>query len=685
MASKIGHETQPHFSPHQRIRNMSETASPCDGRPEMTQLHPPPQTAANVESLEAYQAMYNESITDPDGFWSRMGKELVTWHREFDTVSHGSFAEGDIAWYLGGELNVSVNCLDRHLKTRGDKVALIWEGDEPGDVRKFTYRELHREVCKLASGMRDAGVKAGECVALYMPMVPEAIFAMLACARLGAPHSVVFAGFSADALRDRILDAGCRVVMTADQGVRGGRRTNLKKTVDEALLECPGVDLVIVHQRTGETGPDVPFVAGRDVYMADLMAKARPYCVPAVRNAEDTLFVLYTSGSTGRPKGVLHTSAGYLVWAMMTHKYTFDLRDDDVFACMADIGWITGHTYNCYGPLANGATSMLFESTPLYPDAGRYWDVVERHGVTQLYTAPTAIRALMKYGSEPVQKYDTSSLRVLGTVGEPIAPLAWNWYNEVVGAKQCTIVDTYWQTETGGHMLTALAGVTPTKPGSATLPFFGVKPAIVEPDTGNVIEGNEVEGVLVMQQPWPGMCRTVLGDHQRYLNTYMTAYSGNYFTGDGAIRDMDGYYWITGRVDDVVNVSGHRLGTAEIEAAVVNHDACVEAAAIGIPHELKGQDIFVYVILHNGYEPSDDLAHELRDAVKEGIGSFAKPAASNIVFVEGLPKTRSGKLMRRILRLIATGEESRLGDVSTLADPAVVPAIIAAVKAKRDA
>jgi len=633
--------------------------------------------------MEAYKAMYEESISDPEAFWGELANSYITWHRPFNKVLHGGFNEGDVAWFSGGELNVSENCLDRHLDERGDKVAILWEGDEPSDVRKITYRELHRDVCQFASALRDAGVRKGDCIAIYMPMVPEAAVAMLACARLGAPHSVVFAGFSSDALRDRILDANCKVVLTADQGVRGGRRVNLKKMVDEALLECPDVELVVVHQRTGETGKDVPFTPGRDRYMAEMMASARPYCPPTVCNAEDTLFLLYTSGSTGKPKGVLHTQAGYLLWTMMTHKYTFDLREDDVYACVADIGWITGHSYIVYGPLANGATTVMFESTPLYPDAGRYWDMVERHKITQLYTAPTAIRALMKFGEDPVKAHDTSSLRVLGTVGEPIAPLAWKWYNEVVGKEQCTIVDTFWQTETGGHVLTPMAGVTSTKPGSATLPMFGIQPALVDAADGTLIEGNDVEGVLVIQKPWPGMCRTVFGNHERYLNTYMRPYPGNYFTGDGAIRDKDGYYWITGRVDDVLNVSGHRIGTAELEAAVITHDAVVEAAAIGIPHEVKGQAIFVYVVLHSGFSPSDDLRHEIRDAVKEGIGSFAKPTASDIVFITGIPVTRSGKSVRRILRLIATGEEERMGDVSTLANPAVVEEIIAAVKDQR--
>jgi len=507
-------------------------------------------------------------------------------------------------------------------------------------------------------------------------MVPEAAYAMLACARIGAPHSVVFAGFSADAIRDRCLDADIRYVITADQGVRGGRTVNLKEIVNKALDELPNVKKVLMYERTKA---EVPMTEGRDLVWAEEMAKQRPYCPCEVMDSEDTLFLLYTSGSTGKPKGVVHSTAGYLLYTMVTTRWTFDLQEDDVFACVADVGWITGHSYIVYGALANGATSLMFESTPLYPDAGRYWDMVQRHKITQFYTAPTAIRALMKFGEDPVNKYDLSSLRVLGTVGEPINPEAWIWYYNVVGKKQCPIVDTYWQTETGGHMVTPIPGASALKPGSATTPFFGIKPLLLDAQTGEIVEGNGVNGVLVMAQPWPSMARTVYGDHQRYLTTYMSQYPGYYFTGDGAIRDKDGFLWITGRVDDVLNVSGHRLGTAEIESALVTHESCVEAACVGMPHEIKGQAVFAYAILGQGVEETPELCRALRNQVRQVIGPFAQP--QEVLIVPGVPKTRSGKIMRRILRKIACNEFDRLGDITTLADSAVVQAIIDKKKA----
>lgn len=633
-------------------------------------------TTSPAQSFAQYEAMYARSLAQPNEFWDEQAKKFISWISPYDQVMQGSLAHGDVAWFVNGKLNVSANCLDRHLASKADKTAIIWEGDEPTDVRHVTYGELFREVCRLASALKSLGVRKGDCVAIYMPMVPEAAYAMLACARIGAPHSVVFGGFSADALRDRIQDASCSVVITGDQGMRGGKSVPLKRTVDEALHECPTVKHVVVFKRTGAT---VPMTAGRDVYWDELCALARPYCVPEALDSEDYLFYLYTSGSTGKPKGLAHTQGGYLLWATMTHRYVFDLREDDVYACVADVGWVTGHSYIVYGPLANGATTLMFESTPLYPNAGRYWDMVQRHKINVLYTAPTAVRALMKFGLEPVQRHDLSSLRVLGSVGEPINPEAWRWLYNHVGGGRCSLVDTYWQTETGGHMLTPLAGVTPTKPGSATLPFFGVEPVLVDASSGVPISKNDVEGVLTIGRPWPGMARTVFGDHRRYLATYMTAYPGLYFTGDGVIRDQSGYYWITGRVDDVLNVSGHRLGTAEIESAIITHEAAAEAAAVGCPHDIKGQAIFVYVVLKHGFENTAERMAELKNAVRLHVGSFAKP--DYLVAVEGLPKTRSGKIMRRILRKIACGEIDSLGDVSTLAEPAVVDQLIAAAKA----
>jgi len=633
---------------------------------------------ANIKSADDYKEKYAKSIENPKAFWGELATSHLDWFRPFDDVMSGSFDKGDFCWFKNGKLNVAYNCIDRWAKQDAykNKTAILWEGDEPNMTRKISYEELQQEVSRCANVLKSMGIRKGDAVCIYMPMVPEAAYTMLACARIGAPHSVVFAGFSSDAIRDRCLDADIKYVVTADQGVRGGRTVNLKEIVDKALTELPDVKKVLVYQRTKA---DVAMKEGRDLVWADEMAKQRPYCPCEVMDSEDTLFLLYTSGSTGKPKGVVHSTAGYLLYTMLTTRWTFDLQPNDVFACVADVGWITGHSYIVYGALANGATTLMFESTPLYPDAGRYWDMVQRHKITQFYTAPTAIRALMKFGNEPVEKYDLSSLRVLGTVGEPINPEAWIWYYEVVGKKQCPIVDTYWQTETGGHVLTPLPCASSLKPGSATGPFFGQKPLLLDPEKGTLIEGNGVSGVLVMAQPWPSIARTVYGDHARYLRTYMEPYPGYYFTGDGAIRDKDGFLWITGRVDDVLNVSGHRLGTAEIESALVTHESCVEAACVGIPHDIKGQAIFAYCVLGKDFEDSPELCKALRGQVRKVIGPFAQP--QDVLIVSGVPKTRSGKIMRRILRKIASGEEKQLGDISTLAESSVVQAIIDTKKA----
>ncbi|KAL6080039.1 acetyl-coenzyme A synthetase 2 [Balamuthia mandrillaris] len=644
---------------------------------------PPPgiQASAYINSLEQYQKMYERSVSEPEAFWGELAAEMLTWYRPFHHVQTGSFEHGDIAWFLGGQLNACYQCVDRHVFQNPDKVAILWEGDEPSMVKKVTYGELLREVSKMANVLKSVGVKKGDVVAIYMPMVPEAIVAMLACARIGAPHSVVFAGFSAEALRQRILDAKSTVLITADQGKRGGRIIPLKETVDEALLGCPDVKTVFVHKRTGA---NVPFHPPRDIDLKEAMDAQRPYCPCEAMDSDDPLFLLYTSGSTGKPKGLMHTIAGYLLYTSVTHRFVFDCHpDSDIYACVADVGWITGHSYIVYGPLCNGATTLMFESTPLYPDAGRYWDVVERHKVTIFYTAPTAIRAIMKAGNDIVKKYDRSSLRILGSVGEPINPTAWKWYYEIVGEGKCSIVDTYWQTETGGILITSLPGAVPSKPGSAGLPFFGVQPALLDGQSGQPITETEAEGLLALSHPWPGISRTVLGDHQRYLRTYMHAYKGYYFTGDGARRDSDGFYWITGRVDDVINVSGHRLGTAEIENSLVAHVSCNEAAVIAIPHDIKGSAIFCYCVLKERYEGTENLAAELKMEVRRHIGPFATP--DHIVFVTGLPKTRSGKIMRRLLRKIASGESSPedLGDTSTLADESVVQHLIDTVNEHR--
>jgi len=625
---------------------------------------------ALIPDMATYRQLYEESLNEPDHFWGRMALEHLTWIHPFREVSDNDWKQGLVSWFLGGKLNVCENCVDRHVKTRGDQVAILWEGDEPGHNRRITYRELQREVCRMANVLRHHNLRKGDRVAIYMPMIPEAAYAMLACARLGLVHSVIFAGFSAESVRDRILDAKCKAVITADEGLRARKVIPLKRTVDEAVMACPSVKHVFVVKRTGGK---IPFYAPRDVWIDERMAQERPYCPIEHMDSEDTLFLLYTSGSTGKPKGIAHTTAGYLLGAAMTMKYVFDYREGDVYACMADIGWVTGHSYVVYGPLANGATTVMFESIPTYPDAGRYWDVVQRLKITQFYTAPTAIRAIMREGDQWPAKYDRSSLRVLGSVGEPINPEAWRWYYENVGEKSCQIVDTFWQTETGSIMITPLPAAIPTKPGSATLPFFGVEPVILD-EKGVEQPGNGVSGVLCFKRAWPSMARTIQSDHQRFVETYLKPFPGYYFTGDGCRRDEDGYYWITGRVDDVINVSGHRMGTAEVESALVSHPGCAEAAVCGYPHEIKGQGIFAYVLLKEGYKETPELIGELRNEVRHHIGPIATPDV--ILIAPGLPKTRSGKIMRRILRKIAADETDNLGDTSTLADPAVVQLLI---------
>jgi len=618
-----------------------------------------------------YRAMYARSLADPDGFWAEQAQEFVTWFKPWKKVSDWSFDTRNlyIKWFEGARLNVAYNCLDRHLEQRGDQVAILWEGDDPKEDRKITYRELHAEVCRFANVLKGRGVKKGDRVCIYMPMIPETAVAMLACARIGAVHSVVFGGFSPESLKDRILDSDCRVVVTADEGVRAGRKVPLKTNTDTALTRCPDVHSVIVYRRTGGA---VPWQDGRDYWYHELMGGVSADCPPAELDAEDPLFILYTSGSTGKPKGVLHTTGGYLVFVAATHKYVFDYHDGDIYWCTADVGWVTGHSYIVYGPLANGATTMMFEGVPNYPSPARFWDVVDKHKVNIFYTAPTAIRALMREGEAPVKQTSRKSLKLLGTVGEPINPEAWEWYYHVVGDGRVPIVDTWWQTETGGILITPLPGATRLKPGSATLPFFGVAPAIVN-NGGQALAG-ECSGNLVLTRPWPGMMRTVYGDHQRFIDTYFKQYPGMYFTGDGARRDRDGYYWITGRVDDVINVSGHRLGTAEVESALVLHHAVAEAAVVGFPHDIKGQGIYAYVTLKVGVPPSDALRRELAQQVRKEIGPIATPDV--IQWAPGLPKTRSGKIMRRILRKIAANDIGNLGDTTTLADPAVVDDLV---------
>lgn len=619
-----------------------------------------------------YEELYKKSVEDPDGFWAKEGQR-IDWIKPYTKVKNVSFAYPDISikWYEDGVLNVCANCVDRHLENRADQTAIIWEGDEPGTHQHITYQQLYDEVCKLANVYKSLGVSKGDRVVLYMPMIPEAAYAMLACARIGAVHSIVFGGFSPDALASRITDCGAKLVVTADEGPRGGKNIPLKKNVDAALEICGDVQTLVVARTGGGPGNQ----DGRDHDYQALMAAASAECPPEKMGAEDPLFILYTSGSTGKPKGVLHTSGGYLVYASMTHQYTFDYHDGDIYWCTADVGWITGHSYIVYGPLANGATTLMFEGVPTYPDASRFWQVCETHGVHQFYTAPTAIRALMGLGAAPVEKCDLSSLRVLGTVGEPINPEAWNWYNDVVGKGRCPIVDTWWQTETGGHMITPIPGATPTKPGSATRPFFGITPVILDAATGVEQPETSAEGVLCIKESWPGQMRTVFGDHARFVKTYFSDYKGYYFTGDGCRRDEDGYYWITGRVDDVLNVSGHRMGTAEIESALVANDHVAEAAVVGYPHDVKGQGIYCYVTLIKGVEESEDLRADLRNWVRKEIGPIASP--DFVQFAPGLPKTRSGKIMRRILRKIAEDDFGALGDTSTLAEPEVVDELIA--------
>jgi len=618
---------------------------------------------------DQYLSMYEESIEKPEVFWSQQAKEFLTWYKPWDKLNECDFSKGEVRWFLGGELNASYNCIDRHLETRADQVAIIWEGDNPDDDAKITYRELHEKVCRLANVLKDRGVSKGDRVCIYMPMIPEATYAMLACSRIGAIHSVVFGGFSPQALQDRILDSDCRLVITADEGVRAARPIPLKENTDTALEKCPNVHTVVVIKRTGN---DVSWQENRDIWYHEEIEKVTADCEPEHMDSEDPLFILYTSGSTGKPKGVLHTTGGYLLYAAMTHKYVFDYHDGDIYWCTADVGWVTGHSYIVYGPLVNGATTLVFEGVPTYPDASRCWQVIDKHNVNIFYTAPTALRALMGQGDEFLKQTSRKSLRLLGTVGEPINPEAWEWYYHHVGEENCPIVDTWWQTETGGIMITPLPGATALKPGSATRPFFGVKPVLLD-SNNEEIEGAG-SGNLVIDRSWPGQIRSIYGDHQRCIETYYSPYKGYFYTGDGCRRDEDGYYWITGRVDDVINVSGHRMGTAEVESALVLHEKVAEAAVVGFPHEIKGQGIYAYVTLMHDVEGTDELKEELNQLVRAEIGAIAKPDI--LQWAPGLPKTRSGKIMRRILRKIAENELHNLGDTSTLADPSVVEDLI---------
>ena len=637
----------------------------------MPDVHPAPTAPAGSIDRAEYERRYAAATADPDGYWREEAARL-DWIEPFTQVKDTSFDEADfrIRWFADGALNVSANCLDRHLATRGDQPAIVWEGDEPGENRTLTYRELHALTCRFANVLKDNGVAKGDRVTLYLPMVPEAAAAMLACTRIGAVHSIVFGGFSPDSLANRIQDCDSKIVVTADEGCRGGKRVPLKANVDAALASCPGVERVLVLRRSRK---DVAMTEGRDVWLDEALEAASDQCAPEAMNAEDPLFILYTSGSTGKPKGVLHTTGGYLLWVAKTFKEVFDHREGELFWCTADIGWVTGHSYVVYGPLANGATSVMFDGVPNYPDHGRLWETVDRLGVNTLYTAPTAIRALMREGDEWVTKHSRRSLRLLGSVGEPINPEAWDWYWRVVGDERCPVVDTWWQTETGGILISPLPYATDLKPGSATKPLPGVLPVIVDAE-GKELEG-ATEGNLCLADSWPGQMRTVWGDHDRFFQTYFTTYPGKYFTGDGCRRDTDGYYWITGRVDDVINVSGHRMGTAEVESALVSHSKVAEAAVVGMPHEVKGQGIYAYVTLNANEAPSDDLRAELRQWVRKEIGPIATPDA--LQFAPGLPKTRSGKIMRRILRKIAEGDTGNLGDTSTLADPSVVDTLVA--------
>ena len=619
-------------------------------------------------NAEQYHSMYQYSMENPDNFWAEQAEKFISWNSKWDRVSDVNFSKGKIAWFEGATLNVSYNCLDRHLPERANQVAIIWEGDDPNSSKSITYQELYEMVCKFANGMMSLGVEKGDRICLYMPMIVEATVAMLACARLGAIHSVVFGGFSPDALRDRILDSECKLVITADEGVRGGKSIPLKGNVDIAVKECECVENIVVVRRTGN---EINW-SDRDVWYHDLVEDLPATCPCEMFDAETPLFILYTSGSTGKPKGVLHTSGGYLLYAAMTHKYTFDYQEGDIYWCTADVGWVTGHSYIVYGPLANGATSLMFEGVPNYPDASRFWQVVDKHQVNIFYTAPTAIRALMGAGNELVQQTSRSSLKILGTVGEPINPEAWEWYYSVVGDQRCPVVDTWWQTETGGHMITPMPFATELKPGSATQPFFGVEPQVLT-ENGEVLEG-EASGVLVLARSWPGQMRTLYNNHERFMEAYFSTFPGKYFAGDGVKRDADGYYWITGRVDDVLNISGHRLGTAEIESALVLHSNVSEAAVVGMPHEIKGQGIYAYVSLMSGIEGTEELKKDLVALVRKEIGPIA--TVDKIQFAQGLPKTRSGKIMRRILRKIAEDDYEDLGDTSTLAEPGVVDDLI---------
>ena len=633
--------------------------------------HPVPDAVRQRAYLDndAYLRLYQQSVEQPETFWAEQAKAFLDWFKPWDQVHASDLKQGRAEWFKGGQLNVAYNCIDRHLEKRGEQIAIIWEGDNPAESAHITYNKLHHNVSRLANVLKSRGVNKGDRVCIYMPMIPEAAYAMLACARIGAVHSVVFGGFSPDALRDRILDADCRTVITADEGVRGGKYIALKANVDQALLSCPDVSTVVVVERTQG---DIAWVDGRDIWYHQALKDVSAECPAEPMDAEDPLFILYTSGSTGKPKGVLHSTGGYLLGAAMTHKYVFDYHEGDIYWCTADVGWVTGHSYIVYGPLANAATTLMFEGVPNYPDASRFWQVIDKHQVNIFYTAPTALRALMREGEAPVNATSRSSLRLLGSVGEPINPEAWEWYFHVVGNMRCPIVDTWWQTETGSILITPLPGATDLKPGSATRPFFGVQPVLLD-EQGKEIDGPG-SGVLAIKASWPSQIRSVYGDHQRMVDTYFKPYPGYYFTGDGARRDEDGYYWITGRVEDVINVSGHRIGTAEVESALVLHDAVAEAAVVGYPHDVKGQGIYAYVTLMNGQEPSEELKKDLLSLVGKEIGSFAKPEL--IQWAPGLPKTRSGKIMRRILRKIACNELENMGDTSTLADPSVVASLI---------